>query len=301
MKSLLRDVDPDQIGTRPLDRQSQAAYQGQTNGTMKATIGGREVSWREAGSGEALVLIHGFPFDSRMWEPQLGNAPEGWRLIAPDLRGFGGSAAGPEDVYPMELFADDVAALLGHLGIRRAVVAGLSMGGYVTFALLRRHAALVRGIVLADTRAAADSEEARAARVQLAQRVRREGRGPVVDSMMPKLLSDETRRQRPEVGVRVKAMMEATPAETMARALLGMAARPSAEPQLRDIAVPTFVIVGSEDAITDRGEAQLLVRAIRGAQLEVLEGAGHVSSMEHPEAFNAALHRFLAVLPSPVV
>lgn len=266
---------------------------------MKAQIDGREVSWREAGAGEPLILLHGFPFDSRMWEPQLGSVPEGWRAIAPDLRGFGASAGTADEMYSMEAFADDVAALLAHLGLKRAVFGGLSMGGYVAFALLRRHPSLVRALVLADTRAAADSDAARTGRMQLAERVRREGRGPVVDSMMPKLLSPETRNQRPEVAVRIKAIMESTSPDTMARALLGMAARPSAEPQLRDVDVPTLVIVGADDEITDSGEARLLVRAIRGAQLEIIESAGHVSNMEYPEAFDRALHRFLAGLPAP--
>lgn len=272
------------------------AVPGNQERAMKAIIDGREMSWREAGAGEALVLMHGFPFDSRMWEPQLGHLPDGWRGIAPDLRGFGDSAGTAEEAYSMDMLADDVAALLSHLGIRHAVVCGLSMGGYVAFALHRRHPALVRALVLADTRAGADSADARKNRLETAERVRREGRGPIVDSMLPKLLSDETRAQRPEVGVRVKSMMEATTPETMIRASLGMAGRPSAEPQLRDINVPVLVVVGAEDVITDRGEAQLLTRAIRGAQIEVIQGAGHVSNMECPDVFNQALHRFLAGL-----
>lgn len=261
---------------------------------MKATIGGREVSWREAGTGRTILFLHGFPFNGSSWDAQIAALPQGWRGVAPDLRGFGESAGSTDPQYTMDMFADDAGALLTHLGVRRAVICGLSMGGYIALAMHRRHRAAFGGLVLADTRATADTEEARKNRVQLAQRVQVEGNGVVVDSMLPRLFAPATLQQRPHLVERVRSMMATTSPETMARALLGMASRPSAEGGLRDIVVPTLVLVGADDAITDRGESQLMARAIRGAHIETIQDAGHVSNIEAPDAFNQALQRFLA-------
>ena len=266
---------------------------------MEATINGRKVTWQEAGGGDSVILfVHGFPLDARMWAPQLAALPPGWRGLAPDLRGFGASGgAGTAEAVSMDDYARDLIALLDHLNIARAVVCGLSMGGYVSFALSRLEPQRIRALVLADTRAGADSAEAKNARQALAARVLKEGAGAVVDDMMPKMVSAHTRTEQPDVVVKLKTMMESTSRETMAAALRGMADRPDSHASLRDIAVPTLVIVGEDDVITDRGEAQLLARAIRGAQIEVIPAAGHVSNLEQPAAFNAALRRFLADVP----
>lgn len=260
---------------------------------MKARIGGRDVSWREAGSGRTVLFLHGFPFNGSLWDAQLAALPEGWRGVAPDLRGFGASEGSADPQYTMDMFADDAAALLTHVGARRAVICGLSMGGYIALAMHRRHPSVFGGLVLADTRATADTEEARKNRVQLAKRVLVEGNGVVVDSMLPRLFAPATLQKRPQLVEQVRAMMATTSPDTMSRAMLGMAARPSSEDGLRDIAVPTLVLVGAEDAITDRGEAQLMARAIRGSRFEAFQDAGHLSNLEATDAFNQALQRFL--------
>lgn len=264
---------------------------------MQAIVNSIRMHWREEGEGEPIVFIHGFPFNSRMWEPQLSSLPPGWRGIAPDLRGFGGSAADEAGPYTMDLFADDVAALMDHLGIRRAVICGLSMGGYVAFALHRRHRQKVRALVLCNTRPGADTEEARRNRLVQAARVRQEGVAPVVDTMLPRLVSELTKKKQPDLVVRVCEIMESTSPETMARALEGMAQRPSSEDDLRDISVATLIIHGDDDAIVPRGEAQLMARNLRGARLEMLEDCGHLSNLEYPDAFNRNLTEFLANLP----
>jgi pimeloyl-ACP methyl ester carboxylesterase len=274
--------------------------------------------WVEAGpsDGAVLLLLHGFPFNSAMWRPQLETPPAGWRVIAPDLTGFGGSAAtvaagtaaagsaatatgtaaAAAATLTMDRMADDVAALLDRLRIRGAAVCGLSMGGYVTFALLRRHAARVRALVLADTRAAPDSEDVRRGRLETAARVATEGNGPVVEAMLPKLFSPVTPQRQPDLVAEVRAMMADAPPAAVAAALRGMAARPDSTPMLRSINVPTRVVVGQSDQITPPGEAQLMARAIPGAMIEVIPDAGHLPNLENAAAFDSALTAFLRTL-----
>jgi pimeloyl-ACP methyl ester carboxylesterase len=264
---------------------------------MGVTVNGVEIEWRERGDGDAILFIHGFPFNSAMWGHQLAALPEGWRGIAPDLRGFGASDIGGDPILTMELFATDLARLLDHLEIDRVVLCGLSMGGYVAFDFWRQFGDRVRGIVLSDTRASADSPDTRRARNHLADRVREEGPAPVIEALLPKLLSPSTTRKKKGVVSMVRAMMEETRPETMARALLGMAARADADPLLRTIDVPVLVVVGADDVITSRGQAEMLARGIRGARIELIDGAGHIPPLEQPEEFNTSLAQFLAGLP----
>jgi pimeloyl-ACP methyl ester carboxylesterase len=264
---------------------------------MGARIDGLDMEWREQGEGASIVFVHGFPFNSAMWGPQLAHLPPGWRGIAPDLRGFGASAGGDGDVYPMERFARDLAALLDHIEVDRAVICGQSMGGYVTFEFWRLFPERVRALVLVDTRAGPDSKDARHGRERLAERVLEEGGAPVIDSLLPRLVARITRQDQPGVLELVRAMMKETPPDTLARALRGMAARPDSEPLLRTVSVPVLVVVGSEDAITSRGQAEFMARGIRGARLETIEPAGHLPNLEQVEPFNRILHSFLTGLP----
>lgn len=264
---------------------------------MGVTVNGVELEWRERGEGDAILFVHGFPFNSAMWGNQLAGLPPGWRGIAPDLRGFGASEIGADPVFRMDLLAADLAALLDHLGIERVVLCGLSMGGYVTFEFWRQFGERVRGIILSDTRATADSPDTRRARHHLADRVRAEGPSPVINALLPKLLSSSTTSSRPGVVSMVRAMMEETAPEAMARALLGMAARADADPLLSTIDVPVLVVVGTEDVITSRGQVEMLARAIRGARIEPIEAAGHLPPLEQPDEFNTHVSQFLAGLP----
>jgi 3-oxoadipate enol-lactonase len=275
---------------------------------------------RESGPPEAarrgtVVFIHGFPFDGSMWAPQLDGLPEGWRGLAPDLRGFGetelravpgevarGNRSGSrvalpdEPVLTMDRHARDVAELIEGTAAAPAVLCGLSMGGYVALALWRLRPELVRALVLADTRSEGDSDEARENRMRLAQSTRTHGARALAAAMLPSLLADDTRHERPEVADRLRDMMEATAPETLVAALAGMAGRRDATPELSDIRVPTLVLVGESDGLTPPDGARAMARAIPGARLVTIPGAGHVSNLENVEAFNEALHDFLTRL-----
>ncbi|HEX6307320.1 MAG TPA: alpha/beta fold hydrolase [Longimicrobiales bacterium] len=265
----------------------------------QAPINGAMLSWAEAGSGrDVLLLIHGFPFSSAVWRPQLEYAPAGWRVIAPDLRGFGRSSAVAGSRIAMEQYADDATALLRHLGVRNAVVCGHSMGGYITFALLRRAPAFVRGLILSDTRASPDSPEARQGRLKNAKHIQMHGTTALVAAMVPRLLSQSTREKLPHIEQELRSIMRAAPGPAVTAALLGMADRPDSSPLLRSISVPTLVLVGEHDQITPVGEARLLARAIPGAQLQTISNAGHVPSLEQSMMFNRVLEGFVAGLRS---
>jgi pimeloyl-ACP methyl ester carboxylesterase len=264
-----------------------------------STISGTELEWRGSGVGEAVVFIHGFPFNSAMWGPQFAALPAGWRGIAPDLRGFGATPLGDPALSTMEQYAREIAGLLDSLDIERAVICGLSMGGYVAFEFWRLFRDRVRGLLLCDTRADADSPKARTARHRMAERVLADGTQVIVDGMLPKLVSPLTTRKQPGVVALVRAMIQETAPETIAAALRAMAARPDSDALLRTIDVPALVIWGADDAITGRGQVEMLARGIRGARLESIEGAGHLPNLEQPAAFNQALTHFLAGLPQP--
>lgn len=265
---------------------------------MGARINGIELEWRDRGTGEAILMIHGFPLNSAMWGSQLTRLSPDWRVVAPDLRGFGASDVGDEPVFSMDLMARDLAALLDHLGIERAVICGLSMGGYVAFEFFRQFRHRVRALVLCDTRAGTDSPDTQRARGALAEQVVAENTiAPLVETLLPKLIGVRTSRRNPGVVALVKAMMYEARPDSVARALQGMAARADSEPLLRSIDVPALILVGSDDVITNRGQAEMMARGIRGARIEVVAGAGHVPPVEQPEAFNQILLQFLEGLP----
>lgn len=262
-----------------------------------ARVRGIELAYTDAGRGPAVVLLHGFPFDRSMWRGQVERLSADFRVIAPDFRGHGGTTVtdGPST---MEELAEDVVALLDELNVSRAVVCGLSMGGYVALALYRAHPSRVRALVLADTRAKADTEDARRTREENARRALAEGMSPIVDAMLPKLLSERARVGEPDVVARVREMMLGISPEGAAAALRGMARRRDQTDILSKIEVPVLVVVGSEDAVTPPSEAEAMHALIEGSRLRVIEGAGHVSNVERPEEFDRALALFLESLPS---
>ena len=241
--------------------------------------------------GRTLVLIHAFPLDERMWEPQLALAEAGWRVIAPHLRGPNGQ---PEAAVPtMDDFAAEVIDLLDALHIEDAVIGGLSMGGYATFALFRHAPRYFRGIVLADTRPQADTPEAIEGRKRLLAVVRQKGAAAVADEMLPKLLGETTRRERPDIVARVGDLIRSNSADAIAGAISALMSRPDSTPILSAIHCPTLIMVGEEDTLTPPALSHDMQRAIGGAELVVVPAAGHLSSIEQPEAFNAALAQFL--------
>ena len=241
-----------------------------------------------------VAFIHGFPHNRTLWAPQVSALVDRARCIAPDLRGFGESSKnGP---FSIDQFADDVAMLLRLLGIERAVVVGLSMGGYVAFALWRRHREMVRALVLADTRAGVDNEETRAKRIALMEVARTRGSGAVADGQIVGMIGKSTRDKRPALIDDVHRMLSSASVDGIRGALESMLGRVDSTPTLPTIDVPTLVIVGAEDVLTPVSEAEILRDAIRGSHLEVIEQAGHVSNLERPAAFNHVLSEFLAAL-----
>jgi 3-oxoadipate enol-lactonase len=262
---------------------------------MKTKIAGHEIAYASEGEGPAVLFLHAFPLGLFMWEAQVAALRARHQAVRFDARGFGGSPPG-DGLLTMERIANDAAGLLDHLGIERAVVCGCSMGGYVAFAMVRRHADRLRGLVLQDTRAGADTPEARQGRAALAEKVRREGAVAAADAFLPKLLGETTRRERPAVVERVRAAILGASPQGIADALAGLAARADSSPTLREIRVPTLVVCGAEDTITPPAESEALERGIAGSRLDILEGAGHLSNLETPDAYNVALTRFLAAL-----
>lgn len=237
---------------------------------------------------DGLLLLHAWPLDARMWAPQRAALPPELPVVAPDHPGFGSAPlAGP--VTTMEACARRALEALDAAGVERAVVCGLSLGGYVAFEIWRRARDRVLGLVLANTRAVADPPEAAQARRDLAARLRREGNLLVADP--PKLLAPDAPA---ELWERVRGLIADQSAEAIAAALEGMAERPDSTPDLPGISVPTLVITSSEDQLIPPEVSRAMAEAIPGARLEVLEGVGHLSNLEAPERFNALLLEHLA-------
>ena len=267
----------------------------------------------DEGAAGTILFLHGFPFDGSIWDDQMAALPPGWRGLAPDLRGFGRSPLGAaelpsggkagagvalpdEAVLTMASLAEDVAGLVEEQVGGPVVVCGLSMGGYVAFALLRSHPELVRALVLMDTRAGPDNDEGRENRRRVAASVREHGSRPLASSMLPTLFAPRSLEERGETAERVQAMMEQASPRTLIAALAGMAARPDSNPDLAGIRVPTLVLVGAEDSITPPDAARAMATAIPHARLEVVAGAGHLACVEAPETTNRLLASFLQQL-----
>jgi 3-oxoadipate enol-lactonase len=251
-----------------------------------------QMAYTDAGSGDPIVLIHGYPFNRTLWTEQVEALSNSYRVIAPDLRGFGETDSSQKPAT-MNRMAQDVAQLMDHLEIPRAVIGGLSMGGYVALAFYKQFASRVRALILADTRAQADTEEAKQTRAQQAEKALAEGMAGIADAMLPKLLTPETVSKHPEIVKRVRDMMLKTKPEGAAAALLGMAERDDQTSSLPQISSPTLILVGAEDAITPVADSEKMHEAIAGSRLVVLENAGHVSNLERTEQFNKALLDFL--------
>lgn len=247
----------------------------------------------DTGQGRPVVLLHGFPLDRRMWRPQVEALRAAYRVIVPDQRGFGNSP--PFDGPPsIDRMADDVAALLDALGITEPVaVGGLSMGGYVALAFARRHPQRLRALILADTRAEPDNAEGKANRDRLIAAAAEHGVAAVLDAMLPKLLGEPTRSQRPEVVEEIRQIAAAQSVAAIQDGLRALRDRPDATPTLGAIRVPALVLVGSEDVLTPPSMAQTLAQGIRGARLQIISGAGHLANLEKPAEFNAAVRAFL--------
>lgn len=259
----------------------------------KIDIGEVQLNVVDAGQGPPLLLVHGFPLDHTMWQGQIEALSASRRVIAPDLRGFGDSDV-TDDVVTMEQFADDLAALLDALAVAEPVAfCGLSMGGYIGWQFFQRHRGRLSHLIQCDTRATADTNEARAARLKAAEIVLKEGTQPIAASMLPKLFAESTAADNPTVVEATRQVMLNTSRQAIAAAQRGMAERPDVTALLGAIDVPTLILVGQHDVISPPDEMRAIAAAIPGARFVQIDAAGHMAPLEQPAAFNAAIREFL--------
>ncbi|MFQ5945970.1 MAG: alpha/beta fold hydrolase [Anaerolineae bacterium] len=255
------------------------------------------MAYDDVGRGETILLVHGFPLSRRIWRPQMEALRSSYRIIAPDLRGHGETEA-PDGVYGMAEMASDLRRLLDHLGIETAVLGGHSMGGYVAFSFYRAWPERARALILVDTRAEPDNERGRRGRAEMIRLAKERGAEAVAAEMLPRLISKETLEGRPELVDEVRTIMEATPVSGLAGALQGMADRPDSVPLLKEISVPTLILVGERDVLTPLPYADRMHADISESHLELIPGAGHLPSLEAPEAVNDAIRLFLDQIQS---
>lgn len=260
---------------------------------MQVRINDYTMEYDDSGIGIPLLLIHGYPLNHQMWRPQITGLGEIARVVAPDLRGHGLSDP-VQGKYDMELLAQDCRELLDDLGIRRPVViGGLSMGGYVTLAFYRLFPTRVAGLILAATRASADSPEGKANRDKSAALALEQGTPAIVASMLPRMMSPITYLEKPELVVTIEEIMETTSVEGITGDLMGMKDRPDSTPLLANIDKPTLILHGTDDQLVPLSEAESMHTAIKDSRLQVIADAGHLLNLEQPEQFNLAVHDFL--------
>lgn len=253
------------------------------------------IGYDDEGSGPALLLVHGHPFDRSMWSPQTaGLAGSGWRVIVPDLRGFGQSTVCA--TLGWDVFARDLAALLDRIGVAEVVIGGLSMGGQIVMEFCRLFPGRVRGVVLAATFAAGETAEGRRRRSDLADRLLREGMHDYATEVLPKMMSPASVEALPAVAAHVLAMMRGAPPAGAAAALRARSQRPDYARVLAGLTVPTLIVVGTEDEFTPVSDAEQMHGLVTGSHLVVIGGSGHLPNLERPAEFNQALRDFLAGL-----
>ncbi|MDF0675712.1 MAG: alpha/beta fold hydrolase [Nitrospira sp.] len=259
---------------------------------VQAKINGITLAFTDQGTGLPIIFLHAFPLNRTMWKEQEETLSSQFRVITIDLRGHGESDA-PLWRYTLDQAADDVRGLLDRLSIQQAVFVGLSMGGYLLFAFYRKYPDRVKGMVLADTRAQADTDGGKQARFEMAQVAYKQGPSAVADIMIPKLLSPETVQTRPELVQRVRRMIEGNQVSGIAGDLMAMAERPDSIPLLERMTCPVQIIVGELDLPTPPPDAKLLADRIPNARLAIIPGAAHLSNLEQPRPFTEAVRSFV--------
>jgi 3-oxoadipate enol-lactonase len=255
------------------------------------SIRGTTLWYQEQGSGPAVVLLHGFPLDSRIWDQQRDSLSDRWRIITPDLRGFGQSRSA--DPFTLQSLADDIHALLADIVALPCVLGGLSMGGYIALEYVKKHPTDLRGLMLIDTRAEADSASGRESRDKMIETVRASGSSAVAQQMLPKMLAPDQPQRRPALATQVLSIMEACPPLTVEHALTAMRDRADHTEDLASIPVPALILVGEQDSITPPSVAQAMHERMARSDLQIISGAGHMSPMEQPTQVNRAIRRFL--------
>lgn len=254
--------------------------------------GDAEIFYHVAGSGPPVFLLHPFPLDHEFWLPLAPSLSTRYQLIMPDLRGHGESALG-HGPATMPKHAEDLRRLMDEVGATRPPMVGVSIGGYIIFEFWRRFRDRVRGLVLSNTKAAADSPEARSTRLSSAQDVLQRGTEPFFEGMLQKAPAETTRRSRPDLIAAALGMMRKMSPEDVAGVQRGMAERPDSIPILKTINVPTLIITGDEDVLTGVAEAEVMKQNIPGAQMKVIGKAGHYSPFEQAVEVGRVLRQFL--------
>jgi pimeloyl-ACP methyl ester carboxylesterase len=254
-------------------------------------VNGASLNYEETGQGKpTIVLLHGFPLDARVWKAQRDELSKNYRVITPDLRGFGKSPSA--DSFTMESIADDVHALLADMGALPVVLGGLSMGGYAALAYAKKYPTDLKGLLLIDTRAEADTPDGREGRQKMIELTRTKGSSAVAEAMMPKMLAADTPAKQPQVARELRTIMESQPPRTIENALAAMRDRPDYRKDLPSIAVRTLILVGESDSITPPAMAETLNKNIPNSQLVTIKNAGHMSPMEQPQQVNDAIRAF---------
>jgi len=259
----------------------------------RVTVKGCELNVVEQGKGTPVLLVHGFPLDHSMWNGQLTGLSDVCRVIAPDLRGFGKSDVTP-GTTTMEQYADDLAGLLDALSVREPIVfCGLSMGGYVAWQFALRYRQRLAKLICCDTRAVADSAEAAAGRLKMAEKVVAEGSKVAAEAMLPKLFAPTTKQEQPQIVEATQQVMLGTKPEGIAAALRGMAQRPDVSARLGELQVPALVICGEHDGISPPAEMRGIAEKLPTARFLEVRGAGHMAPLEKPSEVNAAIRDFV--------
>ena len=259
---------------------------------MQFTSDDAQIHYESMGDGSPIVLLHPFPVHHEFWKPIAGKLATRYQVILPDLRAHGRSEVG-NGTATMGKHAVDLMRLLETAHIPKAVFVGVSIGGYALFEFWRRFRERVSALVLANTRAEADTEQGRANRMKSIADSRLHGTGPFFDAQAQNLIGDTTRRTRPDLVANARAMMQRMSVDGLAATQQGMAERPDSVPTLRTITVPTLVIAGEEDTVTPIANAQRMHEQINGSRLQTISRGGHYSALEHPEEFGRVLRQFL--------
>ena len=259
---------------------------------QRLVSGDAEIFYDIAGAGPPIVLLHPFPVHHEFWLPVTRFLSSRYRLIMPDLRGHGESGLG-EGPATMQKHAVDVARVMSDAGVERAPIIGVSIGGYTIFEFWRRFRDRLSGLVLCNTKAPADTSEARQGRLDSANDVMRRGTEPFFEGMLQKVLGESTRRSRPDLVEGALRMMRKMSAENVAGVQRGMAERPDSIATLKTISVPTLIVTGDEDKLTGVPEAELMKQNLQGSQMKVIARAGHYSPWEQPEEAGKIFRNFL--------
>jgi 3-oxoadipate enol-lactonase len=257
---------------------------------MKIALNGIEIAYEDVGTGPPVVLLHGFALSREMWRPQVAALAAEHRVVAPDLRGFGESGGTPARLDDL---AADVRALVTHLQLPPFVLGGFSLGGYVLFRYLARYGNGIEGLMLLDTRAEADTAEGKARRAAAIARIATEGPDGFLDEFLRQMITPGTLAARPEIVAEARRIVSAASAKALAAALQAMADRPDSFPLLPKIAVPVLIVVGEADQLTPPDSARRMQAAISGSTLAIIPDAGHLSNLEQPGRFNAAMLEYL--------